>query len=194
MESVLLDTPAGIEARLAWNPSVSVHDRRRILARQLVVERLGVEEKEIRVEREAPRQFGYHTQLIATRREGDVEIPITIKTASFRAATVVAIGDPAIPMGIDIRDMHPEEADLRTMRRHSHLLNENDVEELLTHWVQVQAVLEADGRGVRVSPEYVKLDNARHRGWVPDRRVVYSLKDLSRDGWIVTLAYGALPV
>lgn len=194
MESVLLEAPAGIEALLAWDPSVSVHDRRRILARKLVAERLGLEEKEVRVEREAPRQFGYHTQLIATHRDGDAEIPLTIKTASFRAATVVAIGDPAVPMGIDIRDVHPEDTDLRTMRRHSHLPNEDDVEALLTHWVQVQAVLEADGRGVRVAPEHVKLDTGRHRGWVPDRRVVYSLQDLSRDGWIITLAYGALPV
>jgi 4'-phosphopantetheinyl transferase len=62
------------------------------------------------------------------------------------------------------------------------------------HWVHVQAVLEADGRGVRVAPEHVRLDAGRHRGWIPDRKMKYTLVDVSRDGWLITLAYGTLPV
>ncbi|WP_211368059.1 hypothetical protein [Microbacterium rhizomatis] len=191
MESVLLDAPQGITARLGWDPKLTVHDRRRMLARELVADQRGVDEKTVLVEREAPNQFGHHTHLIAM--EGTEELPILISTASFRTATVVAISDPSIPVGLDIRDMHPDDATLHEMTRHSHLLEGSDTNALLAHWTKVQAVREADGRGVRVKADYVRLDPARHRGWVPDRRVYYEIADMSRDAWIITIAYGAFP-
>ena len=101
--------------------------------------------------------------------------------------------DPALPVGIDIRDVHPEPADIRMMQKHSRLFDENNIPDLLQHWVRVQAVLEADGRGVRVSPQSVNLDAGRHKGWIPDRTMKYDLVDASRDGWVITIATGALP-
>lgn len=192
MQTVLLDTPAGITARLGWDPAITVHHRRRTIARELIAQALGCDEKDVRIEREAPRGFGYHTRLIASR--DGVEVPLAITTASFRAATVVAVSDPGLPLGIDIRDAHPEPADLARMRKHSRLFSSTDVRDLVDHWVHVQAVLEADGRGVRVAPEQVRLDPGRHRGWIPDRKMKYTLVDVSRDGWLITLAYGTLPV
>ncbi|MCR2783691.1 MULTISPECIES: hypothetical protein [unclassified Microbacterium] len=192
MESVPLDTPDGITARLGWDPGVSVHDRRRILTREIIAGLLRCETREIRVEREPPRGYGYHTRLIASR--DGVNLPYAVKTASFRAATVVAVSDPATPLGIDVRDMHPDAADIHMMQKHSHLLDENNIPALLEHWTKVQAVLEADGRGVRVAAEHVRLDPARRKGWLPDRRAGYHLVDLSREGWIITMAYGTTPV
>jgi 4'-phosphopantetheinyl transferase len=119
LQTVLLPAPAGVTARLGWDPGTTVHDRRRIIAKELIAAKLGCEPTDVRIEREAPRGFGYHTRLIASR-DGE-ELPIAIVTASFRAATVVAICDPGLPLGIDIRDAHPEPADLRLMRKHSHL-------------------------------------------------------------------------
>ncbi len=191
LQTVLLDTPDGIAARLGWDPATSVHDRRRILAKELIADQLKCETKDVKIEREDPRGFGYHTRLIASR-DGQ-ELPIAIVTASFRAATVVAICDPGLPVGVDIRDLHPDEADLHHMRKHSHLLDESNVPDLLHHWTNVQAVLEADGRGVRVAPEHVRLNSARKKGWIPDRTMQYALVDVSRDGWVITLAYGLLP-
>ena len=191
MQSVLLDTPAGITARLGWDPKLSEHDRKRALARQIVADRLGVEQKEVRVEREAPGTFGFHTQLIA-EVDGE-DVPLSIRNANFRAASVVAVADPAVPIGLDLRDSHPDDAELRTMRRHSHLLDESDTAKLLEHWTRVQAVRDADGRGSRVAADHVRLDAPLNKGWIPDRRVYYRLDDLSRDSWIITLAYGALP-
>ncbi len=188
LQTVLLETPAGITARLGWDPATSVHDRRRIIARELIAAQLGCETKDIKIEREAPRGFGYHTRLIASR--DGVELPIAIVTASYRAATVVAICEPGRALGIDIRDLHPEPADIRQMQKHSKLFDEDNIPDLLQHWVRVQAVLEADGRGVRVSPEHVRLDTGRARGWIPDRTARYRLTDISRDGWVITLAYG----
>ena len=82
------------------------------------------------------------------------------------------------------------DADIRQMRRHSRLIDESNTEELLQHWVRVQAVLEADGRGVRVAPDRVHLDTGRNKGWIPDRNMKYELVDASRDGWIITIAVG----
>ena len=191
LQTVLLDTPAGVDARLGWDPGTTVHDRRRIIAKELIAARLHCEVKDVRIEREAPRGFGYHTRLIASK-DGE-ELPIAIVTASYRAATVVAICDPGLPLGIDIRDMSPEPADIRQMQKHSHLFDENNIPDLLQHWVRVQAVLEADGRGVRVAPDHVRLDAGRHRGWIPDRNMKYTLVDASRDSWVITIAVGALP-
>lgn len=191
LQTVLLDTPAGVSARLGWDPGTSVHDRRRIIAKELIAAKLGCEPKDIAIEREAPRGFGYHTRLIASR--GGQELPIAIITASYRAATVVAICDPGLPLGIDIRDLTPDPADIRQMQKHSRLFDETNIPDLLQHWVCVQAVLEADGRGVRVAPEHVRLDSGRHKGWVADRNMKYQLVDASRDGWVITIAIGVLP-
>ena len=191
MQSVLLDTPTGITARLGWDPKLSEHDRKRALTKELVSARLGIEQKTIRVERESPGKFGFHTQLIC-EVDGQ-EVPFAVRNANFRAATVVALHDPAVPVGLDLRDAHPDAAELNTMKRHSHLFEEDDLGKLLAHWTRVQAVRDADGRGTRIAGEHVRLDAPLTKGWVPDRRVFYQLSDLSRDGWIVTLAYGALP-
>ncbi|MGZ0712853.1 hypothetical protein ACWPKO_31380 (plasmid) [Coraliomargarita sp. W4R53] len=191
MQSVLLDTPAGIIARLGWDPKMSEHNRKRALAREILASKYGVEEKAVRVERERPEAFGFHTQLVA-EINGE-ELPLAIRNANFRAATVVAVHDPAVPVGLDLRDAHPDEATARDMKRHSHLFEEDDLGKLVAHWTRVQAIRDADGRGARVAAEHVRLDTPLTRGWIPDRHVMYALADLSRDSWVVTLAYGAMP-
>ena len=191
MQSVLLDTPTGITARLGWDPKLSDHDRKRLLTKELVSARLGVEEKAVRVEREAPGRFGFHTQLIA--EVDGAEVPLAIRNANFRAATVVALSDHGVPVGLDLRDAHPDDIELHTMKRHSHLFDEDDLGALLAHWTRVQAVRDADGRGARVAADHVRLDAPRTKGWIPDRQMRYQLADLSRDSWIITLAYGTPP-
>lgn len=191
MDSQLLATPDGITARLGWDPGVNVHDRIRALGRELVADRLDVEQRKVVIEREAPAQFGSHTQLFASVDSKDV--PLTIKVASYKSASVVAVADPAVPIGVDIRDHHPDDATIREIRRHSHLFENSPEEQLVRHWTHVHAVLAADGRGLRVHPENVRLDSRFDKGWVPDRPVYYKLKDISRGNFVITLAYGAHP-
>lgn len=191
MQSVLLETPPGISARLGWDPKIVEHDRKRMLAKELVAARLGVPPQDVRVEREAPRTFGFHTQLFA--EVAGAEVPLKIRNVNFRAATVVAVSDPDVRLGLDLRDAHPDEAELHLIRRHSHLLAEDDVGKLLAHWTRVQAVRDADGRGARVAADHVRLDSPLTKGWIPDRRVYYQLADLSRDSWIITLAHAPAP-
>lgn len=191
MESVLLDTPEGITARLAWDPKVPEQDRRRHLAKQLVADRLEVEPGEVRVDREAPGAYGFQPRMVA--EVAGEEVPLVIDTASFRGATVVAVSEPGLLVGLDVRDAHPDEAELRTMRRHSHLWDENDLAGLIAHWTRVQAVRDADGRGAKVAADKVRLNSPLTKGWIGDRQVEYRLTDLSRDGWIITLAHAPAP-
>ncbi|WP_159501541.1 hypothetical protein [Microbacterium sp. 18062] len=188
MESVLLDTPAGIDARLGWDPSVTAHDRKRILARAIIGARLGIDATDVRIEREAPTHFGHHTRLIAS--VGGSEIDLVVTVAEYRAATVVAVSDPTLRVGIDLRDLHPDDETRASIRAHSHLWEGSTELDFITHWTRVQAVLAADGRGARVEPKHVRLDQGGRRGWVPDRPAVhYTIRDASRNAFVITLAY-----
>ncbi|BDV31704.1 hypothetical protein Microterr_23640 [Microbacterium terricola] len=189
---MLLDTPAGVTARLGWDPKLPEHDRKRLLAKELLSAKLGIEPRGIIVEREKPTTFGHHTQLFAT--VDGRELPLQIRTVSFRAATITALAEPGVVLGLDLRDAHPDELTLSDMRRHSHLFDESNIPALTAHWTRVQAIRDADGRGTRVRGEHVRLDTNLAKGWIPDRHVRYQLFDLSRDSWVITLAYVPAPV
>jgi 4'-phosphopantetheinyl transferase len=191
MESVVLDTPAGIDARLGWDPSVTPHDRKRILTRQIVAARLGVEPSVVRIERESPTTFGHHTRLIASVERA--ELPLVIGVAEYRAATVVTVHEPSLLVGIDLRDLHPDPETRAVIHAHSKLWEGSTELDFLTHWTRVQAVLAADGRGARVRPEWVRLDQNGTRGSIRDRRANYTLVDLSRNAFVITLAYAPVP-
>lgn len=190
MESVLLSAPEGILARLGWDPRLDESARILALTRELVAEHEGVEEGSVKADYEVSPQLGHFVNVEATVAGNPA--PLNIKAASFRTATVVAVADAAVSIGLDIRVLQPDPITLREMRRHSHLINGGTDRELLAHWTRVQAVLAADGRGLRVHPEQVRMDPPRNKGWVADRRVYYRLQDLSRDAWVITLAYGGL--
>ena len=51
LQTVPLDTPEGVSARLGWDPATSVHDRRRIIAKELIAAKLNCDVKDIRIER-----------------------------------------------------------------------------------------------------------------------------------------------
>lgn len=187
MDYVVLDAPAGIEARLGWDPKLTEHDRRRQLARDILAARAGVPEDELRVEREDPTNFGHHRRLVASV-DGNA-LPFVISTCDYRYGTVVAVAEPGVHLGIDIRDRHPGDDELGAMRAHSHLWEGSGDAELLAHWTRVQAILAADGRGMRVRPETVRLEPGGTHGSVPDRHVHYTIVDLSRNAFIITLAY-----
>ncbi len=191
MESIILDTPAGVDAKLGWDPALPEHDRKRILASELVAARLHVDPDDVHIEREAPTVFGHHTHLVASVN-GEV-VPFTINTASHRAGTVVAIADSATPLGVDIRDVLPDEQTKAAMHAHSHLWEGTSELDFLHHWTRVQAVLAADGRGMRVRPENVRLDHGGANGWLPDRPVHYRVLDVSRNAFVITIAFADVP-
>lgn len=189
MESVVLDAPAGIDARLGWDPSVTPHDRKRILAKALIAGRLGVDATAVRIEREAPTTFGHHTRLIASVDGAESALVVTV--AEYRAATVVSVSEPGIHVGLDLRDLHPDAHTLAVMRAQSMLWTGATDLDVVRHWTRVQAVLAADGRGPRLPGTSVKLDQGLNRGWVRDRPQHYAIEDLSRNAFIITLAWAA---
>ncbi len=190
MRSIPLETPEGISARLGDDASVTLHDRRRILARELVAQRLGLDSGDLRIERDAPTVFGYHTRLFAYLGGAEHPLPVSITTATHESATVVAVSFPALRVGVDIRSAAPDPDTLREAVRHFPLWGTYDEIAQLTRWGAVQAVLDADARGTRVHPEHVRLDVGASHGMVPDREARYDIADLSQSGYLITLAYG----
>ena len=114
-----------------------------------------------------------------------------IRNVDFRAATVVAVSDPEVALGLDLRARAPRRRrSCSLMKRHSHLLDESDLGKLIAHWTRVQAVRDADGRGARVAADHVRLDTPLTKGWIPDRKVLDQLADLvARQLGRSTLAY-----
>lgn len=195
MESTKLDAPEGIDARLGWAPGSTAGERIRHLAKQILADKLEIDPGYVNVEREAPVQFGHNTHLLP--RVDGRPVPLTVRTASFRTASVVAVAGPGLLIGLDIRDHQPEPGTLRDIREHSRLWGDSmwetaSTDKLLLHWSRVQAVRQADPRGVSIRTEVVKLDPPFGKAWVPDRKAAYRLVDLSSEGFIVTLAYGDL--
>ena len=191
MESQLLNTPPGISARIVADPASSDHDRRHLLARELISSLLDVDDRAIRFEREAPAQFGFHTHLIAHVQGSPV--PLQITTASIGAVTVVGIAKPGVSFGFDIRvSDEPGDDEVRWMRSHSHLYVDTDVPTLVRHWSWIRAIGAADGRELLAQP-LVQLDVPRGRGWVRDRHTTYDVIELSQKEWTVTLAHRTAP-
>jgi 4'-phosphopantetheinyl transferase len=193
MESTRLDTPKGIEARLGWAPGSEPRERIRTLAKQMLAERLEIDAAFVNIDREVPKQFGHHPQLVAVVDGRDV--PVAIRTASYRTASVVALSESGLLVGLDIRDHQADDVSLREIREHSHLWGDSlwekaSNEQLVLHWSRVQAVRQADPRGVSIRPEQVRLDPPFAKAWTPERRAEYRLADLSRGGFLITMAYG----
>jgi hypothetical protein len=193
MESTKLDAPDGIQACLGWAPGSEPGERIREIAKTILSEQLEIDAAFVNVDREVPKQFGHHTGLVAT--VDGREVPLAVRTASYRTASVVAVSAPGVLVGLDIRDHQPDEATLHEIRGHSHLWGDSlweqaSNEKLLMHWSRVQAVRQADPRGVSIRPEQVRLDPPFAKAWTPDRKAEFRLVDLSRSGFIITLAYG----
>lgn len=194
MESTKLDAPEGIEARVGWAPGTDASERIKQLTKQILADKLEIDAAFIDVSHEAPKQFGHNPQPIATI-DGRA-VPLAVRTASFRTASVVAVADPDVLVGLDIRDHRPDDAAIHEIRSHSHLWDDDSLwnkatpDQLVLHWSRVQAVRQADPRGISVRPEQVRLDPPFSRAWTPERHSEFTLVDLSRNGFVITLAHG----
>ncbi|WP_308491784.1 hypothetical protein [Microbacterium terrisoli] len=193
METKELAAPSGITARMGWAPGSSPTERIRSLAKDALADRLDVDRDNINVDRVAVSRFGHNTTLLPFI--GSRELPVVVRTASGRIGSVVAVTEPDRLVGLDIRSRTHNEALLHEIRAHSHLWGDSmwetaSDESLLLHWSRVQAVRQADPRGVENRPEHVRLDPPFAKAWTQDGKDAYRLFDLSNQGFIVTLAIG----
>ncbi len=191
MQPITLTAPEGIDLAFGTSSVLSEHERRHQLARDLISNRYGLSPVDIRLRREAPGAFGHHTHLSAG--SASESFPLVIKAGSSGAGTVVAVSDFAVPLGVSLLSTDPDAAEVAMIHRHTHLFPDADESSFFRHWVRVQAIREADGRGARVSPDRVRLDPVSSKGWIPDRRVHYDVTDMTVDGWLVALAFVAGP-
>ncbi|WP_344782592.1 hypothetical protein [Microbacterium kribbense] len=195
LETTKLETVPGVSVLLGWAPGTEAGSRIRQLAKAILAERLEIDAAFVNVQREAPVQFGHHTRLIAV--VDGREVPLMVRTASFRTASVVAVFEPTRLVGLDIRARQADEAALHEIRAHSHLWGssfwqEATDESLVVHWSRVQAVRQADPRGVSIRPEAVRLDPPFAKAWAPERKDAFHLVDLSTGAYVITLAYGTV--
>lgn len=187
--SISVKAPEGIRARLLWDPQLTPHDKRRLLVKEIIAAQRGCEPREVRVEREGPKNFGTHRRLIASI--SGREIDLNINTASYKGATLVAVSEPALTIGVDVRDYDPDAQTLALMRSQSHLSDEDNVRALVDHWTRVMAVIDAEGRTAWMRPDRVRLDANGKTGWVQGTDDAYTLSDASRGTWVMTFATAA---
>ncbi|MGW8483137.1 hypothetical protein ACWGJP_08345 [Microbacterium sp. NPDC055903] len=191
MNTMTLNGPEGIAVRLGVDAKLSEHRRRHLVTREMLAAQRDVGLRDIRLRREDSGVFGHRSHLRSVI-DGE-HLPLVIKAASYGDATVVAIADLHVPLGLDLRPSVSDEAELAEIRRHSHLFPETRDEELHDHWTRVHAVREADGRGSLIQLERILLDPESSTGWLRDRRVHYQIADLSHGDWTITLAYAKGP-
>ena len=140
----------------------------RMLLRELAAELTGLPLKSITVTAACPD---------CGREHGRPRVDGVFVSLSHSGAVTVAAASAEAPVGVDMepRDAPPERlAAIRDVARGDDL----------THWTRVEAVLKADGRGLRVDPREVGIQGAE--ATIHSER--YALADASDDDYVVTVA------
>lgn len=118
--------------------------------------------------------------------------PPTATLASCAHLVVAAIAPAGVAVGVDVEPARvPREADAARRRAIVELLG-GAPRTAVRRWVRAEAVLKADGRGLRVEPGRVAFSNDGDRGGaaaqVPGAPAVYDLIDRRIEGCLVSLA------
>ena len=122
--------------------------------------------------------------------------PPTASLASCAHLVVAAIAPAGVAVGVDLEPARvPREADAARRRAIVELLG-GTPRTAVRRWVRVEAVLKADGRGLRVEPGLIAFAETRSarggRGGVtarvPGVPTVYDLVDRRVEGCLVSLA------
>ncbi|KRE31301.1 4'-phosphopantetheinyl transferase superfamily protein [Agromyces sp. Soil535] len=120
--------------------------------------------------------------------------PPSVSLASCSALVIAALAPSGIAVGVDVeRPRAARSREAETDRRAAVVqLLGGSRRTAIRRWVRAEAVLKADGRGLRVEPASVVF--GRDRAHVPDRPARYRLTDLRIDGCLVSVALARPPV
>ena len=144
----------------------------RLLLRKLVGELTGVEAADVRLRARCPDCGGPHGRPVAAGSG------LHLSLAHGLDAVVAAASDR--PVGVDI-EAFTQSADV--LADIGSLTGERSV----LRWTRTEAILKADGRGLRVDPAQVVIDGTR--GWVDDSAARYDLSEVQlADGVRVSVA------
>ena len=133
----------------------------RLLLRQLVAELTGIAPAHVQLTATCPDCGGPHGRPVAPGT--GLHLSLT------HGADVVVAAASDRPVGIDVEPAIAPAAvlaDIGSLTGHAALLS----------WTRTEAILKADGRGLRVDPTHVVLDGSR--GWVDDSPARYDLSEV----------------
>ena len=119
--------------------------------------------------------------------------PPSVSLASCDGLVVAALAPAAVPVGVDV------ERSRATTSRTAEAERRGAVTDLvggsrrtaIRRWVRAEAVLKADGRGLRVEPAAVVV--ADGRAHLADRAVDFLIVDRRIAGCLVSVAVGSVP-
>ena len=118
----------------------------------------------------------------------------SVGLASCDGLVVAALAPPGVAVGIDVerpRATTTRGAEAERRDAVAHLLG-GPRRTAIRRWVRAEAVLKADGRGLRVEPARVRFDGDRAR--LPDRADEFRLVDRRIDGCLVSVAVASRPL
>lgn len=125
----------------------------RALLRELVAELAGVDAAAVRIAQRCPDCGGPHGRPVVMGPAAARGISVSLAHATG-VHVAAAIAGVRIGVDVELRTASPErEAALRALLQH-------DGPDALRRWTQVEAVLKADGRGLRVEPATVELEES----------------------------------
>jgi len=133
----------------------------RVLLRGLVAELTGTAAADVQLTAVCPNCGGPHGRPVAPGTG------LHLSLTHGLDAVVAAASDR--PVGIDLESAiapAPVLADIGSLTGHASLLS----------WTRTEAILKADGRGLRVDPAHVVIDGSR--GWVDDAPARYDLSEV----------------
>ena len=133
----------------------------RLLLRRLVAELTGIAPADVELTATCPDCGGSHGRPVAPGTG------LHLSLTHGADAVVAAASDRAV--GIDLESAIAPAAvlaDIESLTGHAALLS----------WTRTEAILKADGRGLRVDPAHVVIDGSR--GWVDDAPTRYDLSEV----------------
>jgi 4'-phosphopantetheinyl transferase len=165
----------------------------RMLLRDLAADAGGVQAEQVAVEAACERCGLEHGR--PRLRWPDAAGPApSVGLASCDGLVVAALAPPEVAVGIDVerpRAATSRGAEVERRDAVSQLLG-GPRRTAIRRWVRAEAVLKADGRGLRVEPAHVRIDGDRAR--LPDRTDEFRLVDRRIDGCLVSVAVASRPL
>ena len=182
-------------ARAVRTANAGLRDRfllGRMLLRDLAAEAVGMRAEAVEVAAVCERCGAEHGRP-RLRWSDALAPPPAASLASCAHLVVAAIAPAGVAVGVDVEPARvPREADAARRGAIVELLG-GTPRTAVRRWVRAEAVLKADGRGLRVEPGQVAFSETRGArdgmtARVPDSPTVYHLTDRRIEGCLVSLA------
>lgn len=126
----------------------------RACLRRLVARLAGVPEAGVRIEARCPDCGGPHGRPVVMAPPGARDVSVSLAYAGLSLVAAAASGRP-IGVDAELRDQGPQ-TDARSQA--IRILAPGSGDDPLRHWTRIEAVLKADGRGLRVDPRAVVFE------------------------------------